>query len=99
MAASGTSGDIKGAGGTVSGSTTFTQNNSTLGWDMAQDASSGSFTLTVTDADGITVINNTLTAGSGAQDADGTSSAGTAGTWTATVTLTEFTGKGDYSFQ
>ena len=57
------------------------------------------FTLVVTDADGTTVINKTLTAGSGAQDASGTSSAGTTGTWTATVTLTEFTGTGDYSFQ
>ena len=43
MAAGGTSGDISGAGGTASGSTTFTQNSATLGWDMAQDASSGSF--------------------------------------------------------
>lgn len=96
---SGTSGDINGGGGTASSTASFTQNNSTLGWDMAQDASTGSFNLTVKDADGTTVINKTLTAGSGAQDASGTSSAGTPGTWTVTVTLTNFTGTGDYSFQ
>lgn len=93
------SGDVNGQGGTATGTKTFTQNNATLGWDMAQDASSGSFNLTVTDANGAEVINNTLTVGSGAQDAAGTSSAGATGTWTATVTLTNFQGTGDYSFQ
>ncbi|MDX1651404.1 MAG: hypothetical protein R3277_02855 [Brumimicrobium sp.] len=96
---SGKSGDVVGGGGTASQSTTFTQNNSTLGWDMAQDASTGSFNLTVKDANGSVVINKTLTAGSGAQDAAGTSAAGTPGTWTLTVTLTDFVGKGDYSIQ
>lgn len=99
MTATGTSGDISGNGGTATGSTTFTQNNPTLGWDMAQSASTGSFNLTVKDASGNIVINKTLTAGSGAQDASGTSISGTTGTWTATVTLTNYTGTGDYSFQ
>jgi len=99
MNASGTSGDISGGGGTASSTQTFTQNSSTLGWDMSINASTGSFNLTVKDADGTSVINKTLTAGVGAQDASGTSSAGTTGTWTATVTLTDFTGTGDYSFQ
>lgn len=99
MAATGTSGDISGNGGTATGSKTFTQNSSTLGWDMSINASTGSFNLTVKDADGNIVINKTLTAGSGPQNADGTSISGTTGTWTATVTLTNFTGTGDYSFQ
>lgn len=99
MNAAGTSGDISGGGGTASGTQTFTQNSATLGWDMSINASTGSFNLTVRDADGNIVINQTLTAGSGAQSADGTSAAGTTGTWTATVTLTDFTGTGDYSFQ
>ena len=46
MAAGGTSGDINGAGGTATGSTTFTQNSATLGWDMSQNGTSGSFNLT-----------------------------------------------------
>lgn len=99
MAPGGLSGDVTGGGGTASNSTTFTQSSSTLGWDMSIDASGGTMNLTVRDASGSIVINNTLTANSGPQDQSGTSSSGTTGTWTATVTLTNFTGTGDYSFQ
>ena len=98
-AAGNRSGDVSGLGGNASKSITFSQSNATLGWDMSQNASSGSFNLTVRDANGAVVINNTLTAGAGPQDASGTSSSGTTGTWTATITLTNFTGSGDYSFQ
>lgn len=98
-AAGNRAGDISGAGGSASKSITFNQTSTTLGWDMSQNATSGSFNLTVRDANGSVVINNTLTAGSGPQDASGTSSTGTAGTWRATITLTNFTGSGDYSFQ
>ena len=66
---------------------------------MSIDATSGSFQLVVKDADGVIVINKTLTAGSGAQDAAGTSSSGTSGIWTATITLASFNGTGDYSLQ
>lgn len=93
-----TSGDVKGAGGTASKTWTYTNNNSTAGWDMSIDATSGSFQLVLKDANGTTVLDKTLTAGSGSQDASGTSSSGTAGTWTATITLTNFNGSGDYSF-
>jgi len=94
----GNSGDIKGGGGTASDTWTFTNNNTTAGWDMSIDATSGSFRMVLKDAAGTTVLDKTLTAGSGAQDADGTSSSGTAGTWTCTITLTDFNGSGDYSF-
>lgn len=93
-----TSGDVKGAGGTASKTWTFTNNKTTVGWDMSIDATSGSFQLVLKDASGVSVLDKTLTAGSGPQDAAGTSSAGTAGTWTATITLTKFNGTGDYSF-
>ena len=99
MSGSGTSGDISGGGGSASASQTFTQNTPLLDWDMDINASTGSFNLTVKDAGGTTVVNRTLTAGTGAQDASGVSTSGTPGTWTATVTLTSFTGTGDYSFQ
>lgn len=95
----GLSGDVNGQGGTASSTVTFTQSNATLGWDMSQNATSGSFNLTITDAAGTAVVNNTLIAGSGPQDASGTSDAGTTGTWTAVVTLTNFSGIGDYSYQ
>ena len=80
MSPTGTSGDISGLGGTVSETSSFTNNNSTVGWDMAIDATNGSFQLLV-------------------KDADGTSSSGTSGTWTVTISLTTFNGTGDYSFQ
>lgn len=56
------------------------------------------FRLVLKDANGTTVVDRTLTAGSGSQNADGTSSSGKAGTWIATITLTNFDGSGDYSF-
>ena len=96
--AAGNSGDIKGGGGTASSTWTFTNNNTTAGWDMAIDATSGSFRLVLKDAAGTTVLDKTLTAGAGAQDASGTTSSGTPGTWTCTITLTNFNGTGDYSF-
>ena len=95
---SGASGDIKGAGGTASKTWTFTNNKTTVDWDMSIDASSGSFQLLLKDASGTTRLDKTLTAGSGSQDAAGQTPAGTAGTWTATITLAKFTGSGDYSF-
>ena len=94
----GNSGDIKGGGGTASDTWTFTNNNTTAGWDMSIGATSGSFQLVLKDASGTTVLDKTLTAGSGAQDASGTTSSGTAGSWTVTITLTNFNGTGDYSF-
>lgn len=94
----GNSGDIQGAGGTASRTFTFTSNNATVGWDMSISATSGSFQLVLKDASGVIVVDKTLTAGSGPQSASGTSSSGTAGTWTGTITLTKFNGTGDYSF-
>lgn len=92
------SGDVRGDGGSATKTWSFENSNTTAGWDMSIDATSGSFQLVLKDADGTTVVDRTLTAGSGSQDADGTSSSGTAGTWTATITLTNFNGSGDYSF-
>ena len=92
------SGDIKGNGGSATKTFTFNNPNTTVGWDMSIGAKSGSFKLILKDASGLTVLDRTLTAGSGPQSADGTTTAGTSGIWTATVTLTNFNGTGDYSF-
>ena len=92
------SGDVRGDGGSATKTWPFENSNTTAGWDMAMDASSGTFQFILKDADGTTVVERTLTAGTGPQEADGTSSSGTAGTWTATITLTNFNGSGDYSF-
>lgn len=95
---SGKSGDISGSGGTVSKTWTFTNSNSTAGWDMSINSSSGSFQMILKDASGTTMLDKTLTAGSGLQSTSGQTPAGTPGTWTAILTLTKFNGSGDYSF-
>ncbi len=96
--AGGASGDISGSGGSAMKTFTFTNNNTTVDWDMTINASSGSFRLVLKDASGAVKLDRTLTAGQGAQDAAGQTPAGTPGQWEATVTLTNFTGTGDYSF-
>lgn len=95
----GKSGDISGSGGTVSKTFNFSNSTQTVGWDMSINSSSGSFQLVLKDASGAVVVDRTLTGGSGPQSADGTSTSGTSGTWTCIITLTKFSGTGDYSFQ
>lgn len=94
------SGDVKGNGGSVTKTWTFTNPGTTAGWDMSIDGKSGSFQLVLKDASGTVMLNKTLTAIVGPrQSADGTTAAGTAGEWSATATLTNFDGTGDYSFR
>lgn len=92
------SGDIQGNGGTTTRSWNFTNSNRTLGWDMSINSTSGSFRLVIKDASGTILLDKTLVAGVGAQSADGTTIAGTAGEWNATITLSSFLGTGDFSF-
>lgn len=93
------SGDVKGNGGTATKTWTFTNSNATAGWDMTMnDATSGSFTLVLKDDAGTVVLDQTLRADSGAKSADGTTAEGIPGEWTATATLNNFDGTGDYSF-
>ena len=66
---------------------------------MSINATSGSFQLVLKDAAGTTVLDKTLTAGVSSQSADGTTPSGTSGEWTATATLLNFSGSGDYSFR
>lgn len=101
----GKSGDIKGAGGTASKSWTFTNSNTTVGYSMDITASNGNFNLTIQDASGTEVLYRALvpsyldlyTVGVGSASDSGTSSVGTAGTWTATIILSRFNGSGGFS--
>ncbi len=93
------SGDLSGNGGTASKTFTFNNSSTTAGWDMSINASNGSFQLILKDANGTIKLDKTITAGVGAQSADGTTPEGTAGVWTATIQLTHFKGSGDYSFR
>jgi hypothetical protein len=91
-------GDVTGDGGSTS--QTYTWNNSltTADWNMDITASAGgSFRLLIKDADGATVLDNTLTKGVGDDSASSVTSAGTAGDWQVTVTLTDFNGDGSFS--
>ena len=74
------SGDVRGNGGSATKTWSFENTNTIAGWDMSMDASVGTFQLILKDADGTTVVDRTLTPGTGPQDADGTSSSGTEGT-------------------
>ena len=60
-------------------------------------ASGGSFQLIIKDANGSTVLNNTLTKGVGDDSASGVTNSGTEGDWQITVTLTNFNGDGSFS--
>lgn len=93
------SGDVKGNGGTATKTQAFTNPNTTAGWDMSMNSTSGSFRMVIKDAAGTVMIDKILTAGVGVQSADGTSPAGIAGQWNVTITLSNFNGSGDYSFR
>lgn len=93
------SGDVKGNGGTATKTWSFANSSSKAGWDMTiNDATSGSFNLTLKDDAGTVMLDKTLSADSGAKSADGTTEEGIPGEWTATITLKNFDGTGDYSF-
>lgn len=93
------SGDVMGNGGSTSKVWKFNNSSTTAGWDMSMNGTSGAFQLVLKDAAGTIKLDKTITAGVGIQSADGTTPEGTIGEWTATITLTNFSGSGDYSFR
>ena len=91
-------GDLTGAGGTATASTTWS--SSTTQAEYAMDitaAGGGSFQLAIKDADGTVVLDETLTKGVGDDSKSGCTTAGTIGTWTITITVTNFSGDGSYT--
>ena len=94
----GDDGDVTGEGG--SATSTFDWTNSLARAELNMDitaASGGSFQVIVLDADGNEVLNETLTVGVGDDSKTVCSAAGTAGTWSVTVNLTNFDGDGSYT--
>ncbi|MEN8251266.1 MAG: hypothetical protein ABFS32_20205 [Bacteroidota bacterium] len=94
----GNDGDVTGEGG--SATSTFDWTNSLARAELNMDitaANGGSFQVIVKDADGNEVINETLTVGVGDDSKNVCSASGTAGTWSVTVNLTNFSGDGSYS--
>ncbi len=91
-------GDVTGGGGDATATIDWENNLTTAELNMdITAASGGSLQITVKDADGAIVINETLTVGVGDDSRTVCSSSGTPGTWTITVTVTDFSGDGSYS--
>ncbi|MCX2744107.1 hypothetical protein OO013_09535 [Mangrovivirga sp. M17] len=91
-------GDIVGDGGSTT--EVYTWNNSLSTVDFNMDitaAKGGSFNLTIQDAEGVEVLNETLVVGQGDDSRSGVSAAGTPGEWTVTITLIDFNGDGSFS--
>lgn len=91
-------GDFTGNGG--SATRMFVWQNSLTTADYNADitaTSEGMFRMEVTDTDGTTVLNRTLTGGGDPDSFSGVTSAGTPGLWTVIITLTSFDGDGSFS--
>ncbi|MFX3625839.1 MAG: hypothetical protein ACN6I4_00630 [bacterium] len=91
-------GDVTGGGGSATSTREWTnsQPKAELNMDITA-ARGGSFQIVVKDADGNEVINETLTVGVGDDSKNVCSAIGTSGTWSVTVTLTNFSGDGSFS--
>ena len=91
-------GDVTGDGGSTTKSYQWNNSLATIDYNMdVTAAEGGSFNLSVTDAEGASVLNQTLTVGQGDDSKSGVSSSGASGEWTITVTLTNFSGDGSFS--
>lgn len=91
-------GDVTGKGGSKTETFNWENNLNKAEYNMdITAADGGTFRMVVEDAAGLTVIDQTLTAGTAPDSKDGCSATGTAGTWKVTLTLTDFKGDGSYS--
>ena len=91
-------GDVTGDGGSTVRSYKWNNSLRTIDYNMdITAAKGGSFTLSVADADGASVLNQTLVVGQGDDSKSGVSATGASGEWTVTVTLTDFNGDGSFS--
>jgi hypothetical protein len=91
-------GDVVGNGG--SATETFIWNNTLTTADYNMDitsSSGGTFRFMMADSEGTTVIDKTLNGTVEPDSYSGVTSAGIAGDWTVTLTLTNFDGDGSYS--
>lgn len=94
----GPSGDFTGAGGSASRSFTFENSSTTAEYNMDITATpGGSAQMIIKDANGVEVTNFSLIKGQTADSKSGVTTAGTPGTWTVTISVSEFSGDGSYS--
>ena len=91
-------GDFTGNGGTAS--EIFTWQNARATADYNADitaTASGVFLMNIKDADGTEVLNRTLGNTPEPDSFSGVTATGTAGEWTVTITVTNFSGDGSFS--
>ena len=98
IAAGDIDGDVTGNGGTTSKSYNWQNSLATADYNMDITAvKGGSFQLLIKDANGKIVLDKTLVAGQGEDTRSGVALSGTPGSWTVSVTLTDFNGDGSFS--
>lgn len=91
-------GDFTGNGGSTT--ETFSWQNGLQTADYNADITStatGTFQMVIKDADGTTVLDRSLTGSMEPDSFSGVTSSGTSGTWTVTISITNFNGDGSFS--
>lgn len=91
-------GDFTGNGGSATRTFVWLNSLSTADYNADITATAeGTFQMVVRDADGVTVLDRSLTGASEPDSIDGVTSAGASGVWSVTITLTSFNGDGSFS--
>lgn len=91
-------GDFTGNGGNGSRTINWTNNLATADYNADITATfSGTFQMTVIDANGNIVLQRNLTGGSEPDSFSGVTDSGEPGTWSVIITLDSFKGDGSYS--
>lgn len=91
-------GDFTGNGGNATRTISWTNNLATADYNAdITSTSSGTFQMVVADANGDVVLDTSLNGNSEPDSIDGVTNSGEPGTWTVTITITNFNGDGSYS--
>lgn len=91
-------GDVTGTGGSATKTYTWQNSRATAEYNMdITSVKGGKMQVVIKDANGNTVLDHALEAGVTPDSKSGVSATGTAGDWTITVTLTNFSGDGSFS--
>ncbi len=91
-------GDFTGTGGSATRTFVWINNARTAEYNADITATAeGKFRMVVQDAEGMTVLDRTLDGAVEPDSFSGVTQAGASGTWTVTITLTNFSGDGSFS--
>lgn len=91
-------GDFTGTGGSATRTFIWMNNLRTADYNADITATAeGTFQMVVRDADGMIVLDRSLNGASEPDSFSGVTEAGTSGTWSVTITLSDFQGDGSFS--